>query len=482
MNKVLEDLQNNKEYLAGLNEALFPDYAEVCGLMGNVGYNKGDYVLFQQLISKNPSDERLVQTIKNDVEGLFFFEFFCLPLARVLKYTIMNNLPLLAKYKFPPKYNLYEPESICGVLRQLTKKGREQIINSYDIDYVYSEKLRQAIMEPNVEIMRELLESKEVDLMWLQQMLDVVKYEDDLLNIIIDNNNDFSKEEIDNINNDYVKSIMLVDVPDVNEILRIKTTEKASVTEVCVLYLKNYWVFCDLLDEKTRTIIDAYINKPCFEEVVSKCRAEFEEEEKERRNRDYSWLPEDFFNDSNPPDTKKGNHLIKIMDAVSHGWYSKDGPLSEEEKNGDGRKKFMTLINECARLNFIKDDNETKARMAYVLTGRNVGFDIDEEKPLVWNYEYKNYLFYLLKFLFKRAPHKIALSIIDGIGEYATTDPITGEVKKINHSGLAEKLEMKSFPAFVHSLYEFCPPSKTPKGEGKQITDRTKKSKKQENS
>lgn len=288
MNKVLEDIKNEKEYYDGLNEALYPDYAEIHRLMGDDGYSKEDYILYQQLINQNPADERLVQAIKNDEDGLFLLCFFLHPLERVIRYTFSNCLTTAAEQLIPPKYALFDAESICEELSKLKMLGRERIFNYYyDIDYRYSEKLRQAIMEPNVEIMRELLESNAIDLLWLQRTLGVLRYGIDLVDGVV--NKTISEEDGDNLYGDFIKSLMNDEVPYIGDYHRITTSgeyEGINMTDVWGLYLKYYWCIHPSFREKTRTIIDAYINKPCFEEFVSKCRAEFDEDERLRNNVD----------------------------------------------------------------------------------------------------------------------------------------------------------------------------------------------------
>ena len=288
MNKVLEDIKNEKEYYDGLNEALYPDYTEIHRLMGDGGYGKEDYILYQQLIRDNPSDERLVQAIKTDEYGLFLLCFFFHPLVRVIRYTFSNCMTIAAEQLLPPKYALFDAESICEELSKLKILGRERIFNYYyDIDYRYSEKLRAAIMEPNVEIMRELLESKAVDLMWLQRALGAMKYDVELVDSI--GNKKISEEDGDSLYSAFVKSLMDDEVPYINDYFRITINEEfegISITDVWGLYLKYYWYIYNSFRVKTRTIIDAYINKPCFVDFVSKCRAEFEEDERRRKNAD----------------------------------------------------------------------------------------------------------------------------------------------------------------------------------------------------
>jgi len=284
MNKVLEDIKNEKEYYDGLNKALYPDYTEIHRLMGDDGYGKEDYILYQQLIDQNPSDKRLIQAIKTDEYGLFLLCFFLYPLERVIRYAISNCMTIAAEQFLPPKYALFDAESICEELSKLKRLGRERIFNYYyDIDYRYSEKLRQAIMEPNVEIMCELLESNAIDLLWLQRTLGVMRYGIDLVDGVV--NKTISEEDGYNLYGDFIKSLVDDEVPYINDYFRITSNEEfegISITDVWGLYLKYYWYIYHSFREKTRTIIDAYINKPCFKDFVSKCRAEFEEDERLR--------------------------------------------------------------------------------------------------------------------------------------------------------------------------------------------------------
>jgi hypothetical protein len=142
-------------------------------------------------------------------------------------------------------------------------------------------------------------------------------------------------------------------------------------------------------------------------------------------------------------------------------------------------------------LGYIPNDNFSKAKMAYVLTGRNVGFDVDEQKPILWKTEYKNCFYYLVKYLFEPVSYKNALSVVDGVGQYPSKVSSLFELELMENNksqlqfsvdpnrlpGLADEPENKDFRIFVHNLYEFCPDHRPKRGEGKHTAPRPSKKK-----
>lgn len=282
---VLDEINNYKEYYEGLQNALIPNPQLISQIAKDDEDLLKEYNLdsLQEFIQNNPDDEGLLKTIQNDDDGLILYLYLFVPLSQVLEYTTKNCLPNFSCLSFAPKYTLFDAESICYELGRLTKRGREQVFNYYyEINFKYAEKLKIAITEPNVELMKEIIDSKEVDLLWLQRALGYFRYGREINECII--NGTTSDDMVFPLFKDFVKSTVNEDTPYEGELYRILTLEQedSSIFVFCGLLLKYYWYIYSIFTEKTRNIIDSYINKTCFKTFVSKCREEFEEEERQR--------------------------------------------------------------------------------------------------------------------------------------------------------------------------------------------------------
>ena len=201
-----------------------------------------------------------------------------------------------------------------------------------------------------------------------------------------------------------------------------------------------------------------------------------------------SWLPIDYFSDGNRPNNNMENWIRGIRDEFSRGYlYKNEGPNKELNTNekGDPRRNLIDIIENLASTGDIDDDNNTKARLAYVLTGRSIGKPITEEKPITWKAQPPKKLFYILKYLFSnKEKYKQAFNVIDGIGEYpdkkkkgVSNLEELEQTKKdeetmgnlMNPSSLADSItknEDNGFRDLLHSIFESCPKTKPPKGKG----------------
>lgn len=282
---VLDEINNYKEYYEGLQNALIPNPQLISQIAKDDEDLLKEYNLdsLQELIQNNPDDEGLLNTIQNDDDGLILYLYLFVPLSQVLEYTTKNCLPNFSDLSFAPKFTLFDADSICDELGRLTKRGREQVFNYYyEINFKYAEKLKIAITEPNVELLKEIIDSKEVDLLWLQRALGYFRYGREINECII--NGTTSDDMVFPLFKDFVKSTVNEDTPYEGELYRILTLEQedSSIFVFCGLLLKYYWYIYSIFTEKTRNIIDSYINKTCFKTFVSKCREEFEEEDRQR--------------------------------------------------------------------------------------------------------------------------------------------------------------------------------------------------------
>ncbi len=200
------------------------------------------------------------------------------------------------------------------------------------------------------------------------------------------------------------------------------------------------------------------------------------------------WLPSEYFSKVNHPENNMKNWIRGIRDEFSQGYlYKNEGPNKELNTNekGDPRRNLIDIIENLASTGDIDDDNNTKARLAYVLTGRSIGKPITEEKPITWKAQPPKKLFYILKYLFSnKEKYKQAFNVIDGIGEYPNKKKKSvsnleelEQTKKdeetmgnlMNPSSLADSItknEDNGFRDLLHSIFESCPKTKPPKGKG----------------
>ena len=183
-----------------------------------------------------------------------------------------------------------------------------------------------------------------------------------------------------------------------------------------------------------------------------------------------SWLPDDFFGPNNLPDNSKPNWIRGILPIVEQGL--------DDKEPGNGRLKLAQMINECARIGIISEDETTKKKMAYILTGRNVGIPVDEDKPLTMSPERLPFLCYIVRHLFETgrkgySPYRQMFEVFEGLGTYHSKvkDAVDSaheleeqkkkgckQVKSVNYTSLAQRAEVfVKFAPYLSKIYSWCP-------------------------
>ena len=480
MNSIEIEKKKWEDYRLGLKEAMRPNFKN-CPWISEEDIPTCNDVY--NAILENTFVEDITSFLEDsETKGAWYYSYVALPLLQAFDFTSINMITVDDAKDISNKYQGTDIDTIVNFLSELTCIGRERLLNVIEIPQAMFPKVNKAIVAMDREALTEILESPNLDFSWLAkiagikntivEILDLLSASEQSDEFIFDIFQQITASVLQDVDNFYLKEYFDLN-NDIEELSEKKIAKLPYIQTKLVV--KGYWYQRHIYTKGTQNIIDDYLSKPYFVSLIKECRAEFEADEKERKTNsdgNIAWLPENFFKDDNLWHKTGKNHLNKIRDAVIRGWSKKEGPANEEEMNGDGRKKIGLLINKCAELNFISDDDDTKARMAYVLTGRYVGFDIVDKKPLKWNGEYRKYLFYLLKNLFGRGPYKDAFRLIDGIGDYIFTE---------NHSELAEELgKNDSFRLFVHDLYPFCKETRTKYREGKHLKRTQSKKEKEE--
>ena len=487
-----QSINDIKDYIDGLKESFLisPEILDY-----TTQSSECDFSHLQKQIIESPEDEDLKDLMEGEFSDAFIGLFLRLPLVQAFQYLSHNTITI----DVPDEYYLEDNEQVYEEFKTIKRVVRVEVFNRLCKCYPNKRTLfKNAILDLDGDSMKNMLDDEEIELKWFRNWMGSSLYHSSVFT-------DAKKMKLP------IKDGCLY-VGDCSDSVNINQEEEQPYLSEMVesnyehtkthtrgffdakLTLKHYWFNHSRYGHNERQVIDDYINKPCFSKFVSECWAEFEEDERQRAveaGSDVSWLPEDFFSDSNLPDMNKNNWLRGIEDAVIHGWYNKEGPQNDVEKEGDGRLKLMALINGCAEMGFISNDNVSKSKMAYVLTGRNVGFDVTEQKPLNWKTEYKNCFYYLVKYLFNPVSYKKALSVVDGVGQYPSKVSSRSELEQMGNDkplsqfdvdpnrlpGLADEPERKDFRIFVHNLYDFCPDHRPKRGEGKHTAPRPPKKK-----
>lgn len=462
MSNFKDEIKIQQEYYTALKETLKPNQQFFSKLKQELP-DEYNWDQLQELVENHPDDTLLSKAMQAE-DGLVLYCYLCQPLGQVILFCIMNCLPNLANDPLPPNYTLFDPESICEELKKLTMRGREQIFNYYYlIDYKYSEKLKIAITEPNIDAMKEIIESRVVDLSWVQRALGIFKYGNEMNESIL--NEDVPEGFEDGLFRDYLKSVFSDDIPYLDGYYDSLWNDGGdSLNKATGFLLKSYWYLYKQFRPKTREIIDAYINKPCFAEFVSKCRAEFEEEE---RLREESVEGEIVDADSEPvveevqKQAPKDTHIDedkKIFtfrptdnanNLFQESEFAFDGSKGLAEYAINNKEKIELFVHLLAnRFHYIL--NKKSEAKAFVRTITGIRCDGGTIKPTLQSEEAAGAILYMAQHKILSGKMKNALQKFDFKGN------VNIESKKKNPSSYAKRIDSEFVKLIAYVFGDYC--------------------------
>ena len=292
----LQTLKDEQDFYKGLENSfiLAPEVLQ----QASSEFEGYDINLIQKQIMESPSDVQLDRLMRGKLYEDFIFIFLYQALAQALQYNHKKDLTIIDMDDIPNMYFLDDVDVLYDELKTIPQVGREKLLNHYSNVNPNSFALyKKAIMELDKDSLVRIIESQDIDIVWMQKLLGYIHYNksinDGVFNgeISWDDSSILLRKILNELPNDdkepdpyYVEwranQKKLCDADQNSELGEELPDDILSV--MASLYLKSYWFGCSEYDVKSRQIIDNYINKPCFSEFVSKCRAEFEEEERLR--------------------------------------------------------------------------------------------------------------------------------------------------------------------------------------------------------
>lgn len=292
----LQTLKDEQDFYKGLENSfiLAPEVLQ----QASSEFEGYDINLIQKQIMESPSDVQLDRLMRGKLYEDFIFIFLYQALAQALQYNSQNDLTIIDMDDIPNMYFLDDVDVLYDELKTIPQVGREKLFNHYSNVNPNSLALyKKAIMELDKDSLVRIIEIQEVDIVWMQKLLGYLHYNKSINDRVFngeiswDDSSILVRKILNELPNDdkepdpyfvewRANQKKLCDAAQNSEPGEELPDDFLSV--MASLYLKSYWFGCSEYDVKSQQIIDNYINKPCFSEFVSKCRAEFEEEERIR--------------------------------------------------------------------------------------------------------------------------------------------------------------------------------------------------------
>lgn len=199
-----------------------------------------------------------------------------LPLLKAMDYILRNDIDSSEGDELP-NYLRIDVDDMYNILLTLTSKGRDNILNSIDVSSTAFPILKRAILEPDIDSLRMIIEKNYCDITWLQKVLGTLKVAADFGMLKGKDDHDF--QNLMAIINDlpsprYLKHIVMRQA----EIGNKYHNNPQLLLEWIKLALKQYWFQADSFPQEIRAICDQLIDNPMYHPIIKEARSEFEQD------------------------------------------------------------------------------------------------------------------------------------------------------------------------------------------------------------
>lgn len=294
-NRIAQLITDKKEHLEQIKQSLRPDLRY--SSLGPTPDKIAEALPFLiETIESGIVDKQIMDGINQSSNLLYLV--LGLPLQQAVPYLTSDPHFLPDNISIPNTHRETDPSALFSVLQKMTRLQRNRLLDAFpDVNTTDYLILQQALVEPNIEALKIVFEKESIDISEIQKLFGLLLDAQEFTEIIkpdlasddvtLDVFFQFFEELFPLIANDlyeselYVESVDLMRKKQRNGHIAPETLNK-WVTNLTALRLKSYWYCHDSYCENEAKIIDDYINNPYFEPFVSKCRAEFEEEERLR--------------------------------------------------------------------------------------------------------------------------------------------------------------------------------------------------------
>lgn len=477
-NRIAQLITDKKEHLEQIKQSLRPDLRY--SSLGPTPDEIAEALPF--LIEKIESgivDKQIMDGINQNSNLLYLV--LGLPLQQAVPYLTSDPPFLPNNISIPNTHRETDPSALFSVLQKMTRIQRNRLLEAFPdantTDYLL---LQQALVEPNIEALKIVLEKESIDISEIQKafglLLDAQEFTEiiksDLASddVTLDVFYQFFEEIYSLIASDlyeselYVESVDLMRKKQGNDHIAPETLNK-WVTNLTALRLKSYWYCRNSYCDKEAKIIDDYINNPYFEPFVSKCRAEFEEEER---------LREDESNGGDIVDTDTEPVVVEVQEQASHSAYIDEKekiftfapnvkavnlfPESEYAFNGskglaeyaiNNKEKIECFVHLLAnKFHYIPKDK--KHARAFVRTITGIKCDGGIIKPILQSREAVEAILYMAQ------QHILPGNLKDALQKFDIKEGVDIKPMKINPSSYAGRVDNEFVKLATDVFSDYC--------------------------
>lgn len=422
-NRIAQLISDKKEHLEQIKQSLRPDLRY--SSLGPTPDEIAEALPF--LIEKIESGivEKQIMDGINQYSNLLYL-VLGLPLQQAVPYLTSDPHFLPDNISIPNTHRETDPSALFSVLQKMTRIQRNRLLEAFPdantTDYLL---LQQALVEPNIEALKIVLEKESIDISEIQKafglLLDAQEFTEiikpDLASddVTLDVFFQFFEEIYSLIASDlyeselYVESVDLMRKKRENDHIAPETLNK-WVTNLTALRLKSYWYCRDNYCDKEAKIIDDYINNPYFEPFVSKCRAEFEEDGRQRADKTATVKMENVDNkpvvgeiqpqSTQNTDISKEDKIFNFspndnaINLFPEGETAFDGSKGLADYAINNKEKIERFVHLMVKKFHYIPDNKIQAK-AFVRTITGIQFDGGKTKPKLLSDEAVNAILFM---------------------------------------------------------------------------------------
>lgn len=365
----------------------------------------------QKKIIESPASEKLRVFFEGEYSNWFILLYLGIPLNNALIYLSHNTINLDAPYI----YYLKDSHMVYEQFKTIKRIVRVEVYNYLCKLYPSKRSLiENAILELDEDSMKELLNDDNIKIDWLRNWMGLSAYcfsfyNDAIKGVITREDINLIEEYVCNTDNiiqggDQLYASKRVDARH-NHVIshQICSTEAKEI-------VNEYWSSRSSYRLYVRQVIDDYINKPCFSKFVSVCRAEFEEDGRQRADKTATVKMENVDNkpvvgEIQPQSTQ--NTYISEEDKIFNfspndnainlfpeGETAFDGSKGLADYAINNKEKIERFVHLMVKKFHYIPDNKIQAK-AFVRTITGIQFDGGKTKPKLLSDEAVNAILFM---------------------------------------------------------------------------------------
>ena len=171
----LQTLKDEQDFYKGLENSfiLAPEVLQ----QASSEFEGYDINLIQKQIMESPSDVQLDRLMMGKLYEDFIFIFLYQALAQALQYNSQKDLTIIDMDDIPNMYFLDDVDVLYDELKTIPQVGREKLFNHYsNVNPNSLAMYKKAIMELDKDSLVRIMESQDIDIVWMQKLLGYFHY------------------------------------------------------------------------------------------------------------------------------------------------------------------------------------------------------------------------------------------------------------------------------------------------------------------